>query len=120
MSYKTKFRLEIQNRNNPLFGCIGKEDFEDYLIFKLRKNFLGAKYALTEKGNTLKKSNDWVLWKEDMISFSQEYKNVLFKLHLEGEDQGDLTDAYFLNGRYQLCPAKIVYQEFDENTMELL
>lgn len=37
----------------------------------------------------------------------------MFKLHGDGDDSEDLWDAYFLGGRMQVCPGKIVYDDFD-------
>lgn len=55
----------------------------------------------------------WYDWEEDMALLSKRFPDVLFKLHGTGEDSEDLWDAYFFGGKVQVCPGKIVYDDFD-------
>lgn len=55
----------------------------------------------------------WYSNKEDMCKLSSEFPTVLFCLSGEGESNGDLWKAYFLNGKFQYCPAQITYDDFD-------
>ncbi len=57
----------------------------------------------------------WYEWKEDMIAFSKKFPKVCFKVHGEGEESGDIWDAYFLNGKYQTHKARVLIDECDPN-----
>lgn len=60
----------------------------------------------------------WYDWEEDMILLSRKFNDVLFMLHGDGEDSEDLWDAYFLDGKIQVCPGRIVYDDFDPGKLE--
>jgi hypothetical protein len=53
-----------------------------------------------------------------MRAFSKIYPNTLFKLKGEGEEAGDVWIKYFKNGKMQSCPAKITFEEYDENKLK--
>lgn len=55
----------------------------------------------------------WYDWEEDMILLSKKFPDVLFKLHGTGDDPEDLWEAYFFDGKIQVCPVKITYDDFD-------
>ena len=57
---------------------------------------------------------------EEMLELSQEFPDVLFKLHGEGEESGDIWDKYFMNGKMQYCPAEIICPPFDRDKLEEL
>lgn len=59
----------------------------------------------------------WYDWEEDMILLSSKFPGLLFKLHGEGERPEDLWDAYFLDGKVQICPAEIIYDDFDPSKL---
>jgi hypothetical protein len=61
-------------------------------------------------------SNDAMPWydhDEDCAELSLQFPHVVFKLHGEGSDPGDLWDAYYCNGLCQICRAQFVYPPFD-------
>lgn len=59
----------------------------------------------------------WYDWEQDLRLLSKRFPNVLFCLHGEGEQGDDLWDAYFLDGRAQMCKAVITYPDFNPNLL---
>ena len=60
----------------------------------------------------------WYDHNDDMLSLSREFPEIRFYLHGEGEESGDLWDAWYLNGKTQFCPAEIIYPPFDPEQLE--
>lgn len=54
----------------------------------------------------------------DMKEFSRSFPGVVFKLHGEGEQNDDLWDAYFKDGKGQNCSADIIYPDYDEEKLK--
>ena len=91
---------------------------EDFLIITLfRSDCERAEYAISQTGNALERCK-WYEWEEDLRAFSVKHPDVLFKLHGEGEESEDIWDAYFQNGKMQLCKAQIVIPPFDAGKLE--
>jgi len=59
----------------------------------------------------------WYSFEKDMKKVSKENPETLFKLSGEGEENGDLWEAYFKNGKMQMCKAIVTYNEFNENEL---
>ncbi len=53
----------------------------------------------------------------DMIQISKLYPDAIFKLEGKGEDNGDMWINYYKNGLVQECPARIVFDDFDESKL---
>jgi hypothetical protein len=107
MGYCTKYNLTLHNETHGQFEAI---------VDRLRdKDVIG--YALDEYLNT----NDEVKWydaEDDLREISKEFPEVLFELHGEGEDVGDIWNEYFKNGKVQYCKAEIVIPPFDESKLK--
>lgn len=59
----------------------------------------------------------WYSWESDMCLLSSRFPEILFCLHGEGENGDDLWNAYFLDGKFQYCPAIITYDSFDPSEL---
>lgn len=55
----------------------------------------------------------WYEHEEDLVALSKKHPDVLFTLHGEGEESGDLWVQYFKGGKTQLEKAHIVFGKFD-------
>lgn len=115
MSYYTYFDLEIENPNNIEYS-------EEEIVQQL--------YEIWSLPNTQRLYKtfkemffDAMQWdaefsEGDMIALSKLNPDLHFILYGNGEDAGDFWVEHFINGKYQLCFGRIVYDEFDENKME--
>ena len=56
----------------------------------------------------------WYKHISDMLELSMSYPNILFKLHVIGEESGDQTKCAFLNGEFQTVAGEMVFPDFDE------
>lgn len=83
---------------------------------------LGVFTEETENGNneTIRfcASSKWYSCMEDMRLLSKSFPDTVFKLHGEGEENGDLWDAYFKGGMSQECYAELVYPIYDESKLQ--
>lgn len=60
----------------------------------------------------------WYDWQDNMRALSKQFPFVTFHLHGEGEENGDIWDAHFRNGKMQLCKAQISIEPFDESKLK--
>lgn len=58
-------------------------------------------------------NSKWYDHDDDMLLLSKRFPEVLFCLHGEGEEQEDMWENYYYNGKLQECPAVIKYDDFD-------
>lgn len=128
MGYYTQYRLDIyrDDRNKELkanpkeIGAdpYGEEDWDDENdpIAVLRGFSDDAAYAIDENGDT-SEGTKWYSHDEDLIKLSKKFPEIVFRLHGEGEEPGDLWDKYYKNGKTQFCKAKIVFDDFDEDEL---
>ena len=96
-SYSLKAELFIGGRKAELVDDSPLQE----VIKELRDTNGNAEYALDidgETGETCK----WYEHEAELKSFSAKHPNVLFTLHGEGEETGDIWDKYFLNGKCQV------------------
>ena len=68
--------------------------------------------------NPFDEPTKWYRYEKEMKEFSQKHPNVVFEISGEGEENGDLWKAYFKNGKMQMCKAKIIYDDFNENLLQ--
>jgi antitoxin component YwqK of YwqJK toxin-antitoxin module len=70
-------------------------------------------------GEDIGESAKWYDSDQDMkeLSSREEYKDVLFILEGEGEENDDIWKAYYKNGKVQKEYARITFDEFDESKL---
>lgn len=108
MGYYTNYRLEWK----PEPGESNHEVDENVRAYVIK----GLKLYLSDDG---KMGNmKWYDWEDDMRRTSARFPNILFTLHGEGEETGDLWRAYFLNGKRQKCKAELVYPPFNREELK--
>lgn len=98
MSHYTDYELEIVS------GDDGKTNYEE---------LIEDKFGFTPFCGSAK----WYDYEQDMRFFSKQHPSVLFKLIGDGEESGDLWEAYFKDGLMQMCKANITYGSFNENLL---
>ena len=126
MGYYTRYSMEIQDIDNKGYDSykIAKymldkqEEFDRFYAFEYElKDFVRNKDTESRTRCELSLYSDdeckWYNNEDDMLLLSKEFPDVLFKLHGEGQDNEDIWDKYFMNGKMQYCPAEIMYPPFD-------
>lgn len=110
-SYKiAKYMLDKQKESDRFYAF--KYELEDFV--KNEEVESEIRYELSLDGDDECK---WYDNEDDMCLLSKEFPDVLFKLHGEGENNEDIWNKYFMNGKMQYCPAKIIYEPFDKNKL---
>ena len=96
MGYYTHYRLEMEPNNTEAWVQIANSE-----TFKNEVSF-GSDGVCDEVVR-------WYEHEAHMVHLSKEYPEVLFTLHGEGEEPGNLWRKYFRNGRVQICKAQVHY-----------
>ena len=60
----------------------------------------------------------WYEHNGEMLELSEQFPETVFCLSGKGEESGDLWKSYYKNGKMQYCPARIVFDEFDESKLK--
>ena len=112
MGYLTRFSLYIGtvNSNGDKFIEFGDDEYEIIEEFRHFSDY--AEYALQSDGTT-DNSAKWYSWKKDLEMFSKKYPNIIFNMNGEGEEPGDIWQAYTKNGKTQVCKVKIEFDPLD-------
>jgi len=108
MGYETYYSLTIRDRD-------GKEVTEQTLkaiISSHRTQQYEELYALEDDGSSVQGAT-WYGHEEHMIALSTEYPGLVFELYGKGNNSEDIWYKYFHDGKIQLCPAIITFDEFD-------
>lgn len=112
MGYYTVYTLDAETYNRDTNKRTSlPNDMYDKINEALRKREV-LDYALTEDWDCA----DAVKWydhDDDMIAVSKLFPDVLFCLHGEGDNNDDLWETYYLDGKKQHCGAEIIYPPFD-------
>lgn len=106
MGYMTNYHLDIMDETVPsILAPIGSE-VDRMNVFEDGDCGYGWNAWTT-----------WYDWEDDMILLSRKFPTVLFRLHGDGDDSEDLWEAYFLDGKVQMCPGRVVYDDFDPSKL---
>lgn len=112
MSYSTRYTLTVQLLIGSQVAVLVDPAPLFALVDKIRDSYEDASFVLTDRG-TPNDSGVWRSWEDDLRVASESNHNILFTLHGEGEDAGDIWNAYFLNGKMQHEKATLTIAPFD-------
>ena len=93
------------------------EELKLKIIDDLRSSNEEAEIAFDDTGGAID-SVKWYDSDNDLKEFSKKYPDVVLSMFCEGEGNGDMYYQYFKDGKMQVCPAKITYDEYDEKELE--
>ena len=100
MSYRTYYTISI------------KEDRDNKILAQAKKQFPDILDLVSPEGYP-EFDSSWPDFEQDMREISKAFPGQLFTVYGEGEDSTDIWNAYFLDGKYQSCPAEIVFPPYD-------
>src|SRR5690242_6334705 len=112
MGYSTRYSLSVELLIGGQKAKLADDAPLLAIIEQFRAEHGGAEYALDKDGATYD-SCKWYEHEDDLRAFSTKYPNVLFTLHGEGEENEDIWDKYFLNGKCQVAKAEWTIPPFD-------
>lgn len=123
MGYYTYYTLETIENKYKVFDIISymKEQYDNsseckYYAFQYEfESLLEDDYATYFE--LYSDECKWYEHDEEMIELSLKFPDTVFCLHGEGEESGDIWNKYYKNGKSQYCPARIVYDEYDETKL---
>lgn len=73
-------------------------------------------YGVNESGEGTE-ATKWYDHVTDLRAMSKVFSNIVFTLHGEGEESGDIWNKYFMNGKMQEAKARIVVDDFDASKL---
>ena len=103
MGYHTYYELHCLNEPIP-------DEAYDLADKQFSAGHAGALY--TEQAIT------WYSSHEDMLEFSKKFPDSVFCLHGVGDEDDDRWNAYYKNGKSQMCPVRFEYDEYDEEKLK--
>lgn len=109
MGYYTYY--EVSFKNEPKTSEYAKK------LAEINPEYFGQSYHgfgyETLEGMISGDSMKWYDHDRDMMKLSKAFPDELFILHGEGEENGDLWNAYYKDGKMEICRAETVYPEPD-------
>ena len=120
MGYYTNHNLKIHKIDNEEIN--NNEDLNEKLEDKINEAISSHEDMSYAVGSVTEDwycdSCKWYKHREDMIEFSKLFPDVVFELEGEGENSGDVWKEYYKNGKYQYCPAKITFDEYNHDELK--
>lgn len=123
MGYYTQYKLTVEeaNKEYKISDIVNK-------IMELRKENTSKFYAFEynleeEKENTSDsielyfESDDckWYDHDEEMLELSKHFPEIIFKLEGEGEENGDMWNTYYCNGKLAHYDARIIIDPLNKS-----
>lgn len=112
MGYYTYYQLSVQPYHRPSLTDYESEALEKEI------DLMDVFESGCIDDDFYSDSIKWYDHDEDMLLLSRRFPNILFTLHGDGENQEDMWNAYYANGKMQYCPAEITYPDFNEEWMD--
>lgn len=116
MGYYTDYTLTAS-------GC--KTDDSSYSVVPISKEVSDALYDAVRELNIFDNMGEkdlefgayayakWYDHDDDMLDLSCKFPDILFCLHGSGDSEDDKWDTYYLNGKLQVCPVVMTYEDFN-------
>lgn len=117
MGYYTYYSMNARNiKNEKEFEAIINACKEREIVSSDNNKcgvFEEYSYDICDNSATFEsyESCKWYEHDKDMIEISSMFPDVVFCLHGEGEESGDLWNTYYSNGESEICHARIIYDE---------
>jgi hypothetical protein len=109
MGYYTNFELtihegtaDVKEVRLALYAVLQENPQDNEFLFVIEADLIVT-------GDSIK----WYDHDEDCAELSKKFPGVVFKLHGKGEESGDLWDAYYKDGKVQICRAKMTFPPYD-------
>lgn len=109
----------LPHQSLKIFDSTGTNEIhpdESEKIIKHLIEFYELDYALDESGDCVE-SCKWYSHTQDLRLFSKTYPDVVFELHGEGEETGDIWNEYFKDGQSQREQAKFTIDPYDPSKL---
>ena len=107
MGYMTEFKLRILDVDDA------DEVYTEFLATDGTPS-----YALGPCMGDMGEECKWYDHEKDMKAFSIKYPDAHFVLEGLGEEDGDMWEKHFINGKMQRCEARIEYEPFDPSKLQ--
>lgn len=127
MGYYTRFDMSIYDGNYNSYDIakfMSEKNNESDAYYPFEYDLGKFLEDVDEQGESVNvlslESDDECKWYEherEMRDLSKEFPDIVFKLHGEGEDNEDVWDKYFVNGKMQCCPAQMLLPPFDKEKL---
>ena len=112
MGYNTRYSLKVELMVEGKVVELVDDAPLAAVIAELRESNEEANYSLDAEGGS-EEASKWYEHEKDLREFSSRHGNILFTLHGEGEENEDIWNKYFLNGKCQVAKAEIRIAPFN-------
>jgi hypothetical protein len=120
MGYYTQYKLTVYEPEDHggLQVLEESDDFNGDFNDEFNESHAATIAGIADYKYLFEESCKWYDHEEDMIAYSKKHPNLVFKLHGEGEESGNIWNKWFVNGKVQTCHAKIVFDPFDPTQLK--
>lgn len=113
MGYYTAYSLEVRGKRidpNIAANLASAIRADEYMSAIFDRDY----YLSSDQKSISFYSNDVFKWYDHdttLMMLSTKFPDLTFCLHGEGEENGDLWNTYYKNGKTEHCPGRIEYEE---------